>query len=111
MTPKHDLTQVPLPTAEQASALETLAHRVQSAIAFFEGRRDAFGERCAETEGKHLRVGVNSALVEASAMARLMFRKGLITAAEYFDVLIETWEQEVDSYRARIKTIDPRLEI
>jgi hypothetical protein len=109
--PKHDLTQVPLPTPEQASALEALAHRVQSAVAFFEGRRDAFGERCAETESKHLRVGVNSALVEASALARLMFRKGMMSAEEYFDTLIEQWEQEVDSYRVRIKRIDPRLEI
>jgi hypothetical protein len=108
---KHDFSQVPLPTAEQASALETLGHRVQSAVAFFEGRRDAFGERCAETESKHLRVGVNSALVETAALARLMFRKGLISAAEYYDTLIEAWEQEVDSYRARIKQIDPRLEI
>jgi hypothetical protein len=109
--PKHDLTQVPLPTPEQASVLEILAHRVQSAVAFFEGRRDAFGERYAETETKHLRVGVNSALVEASALGRLMFRKGLMTAAEYYDALIEAWEQEVDSYRERIKRIDPRLEI
>jgi hypothetical protein len=109
--PKHDLTQVPLPTPEQASMLEVLAHRVQSAIAFFEGQRDAFGTRCAETEPKHLRVGVNSALVETSAVARLMFRKGLISAKDYYDTLIEVWEQEVDSYRERIKRIDPRLEI
>lgn len=109
--PKHDTSQVPLPTPEQAEMLCSLAHRVQSAIALFEGRRDAFGERCAETEGKHLRVGVNSALVEASALARLLFRKGMMTAAEYYDALIETWEQEVDSYREKIKRIDPRLEI
>mgnify|MGYP003574965233 CR=1 FL=1 len=109
--PKHDLSQVPIPTPEQASALESLAHRVQSAVALFEGRRDAFGERCAETEGKHLRVGVNSALVETSALARLMFRKGMMSAGEYYDTLIEAWEQEVDSYRERIKRVDPRLEI
>lgn len=111
MTPKHDFSQAPEPTADQAAALESLAHRVQSAIAFFEGRRDSFGERYAETESKHLRVGVNSALVETSALARLMFRKGLLSAAEYFDALIEVWEQEVDSYRSRIKQIDGRLEI
>ena len=109
--PKHDLTQVPIPTAEQATMLEELAHRVQSAIAFFEGQKDNFGIRHAATEPKHLRVGVNSALVETSALARLMFRKGLVTAVEYYDTLIEAWEQEVDSYRERIKRIDPRLEI
>lgn len=80
--PKHDFTQLPVPTAEQASALETLAHRVQSAIAFFEGQKETFGIRHAETEPKHLRVGVNSALIEASALAALLFRKGVINAAE-----------------------------
>jgi hypothetical protein len=109
--PKHDLTQVPSPTPEQAGMIEGLMHRVQSAVAFLEGRRDAFGERCAETESKHLRVGVNSALVETGAIARLMFRKGLITAEDYYAALIEVWEQEVDSYRQTIKRIDPRLEI
>lgn len=28
-----------------------------------------------------------------------------------FDALIEAWEREVDSYRERIKRVDPRLEI
>lgn len=109
--PKHDLSQVPLPSPEQASALESLAHRVQSAIAFFEGRKEIFGGRVPETEPKHLRVGVNSALVETSALGRLMFRKGMMTATEYYDALIEAWEQEVDSYRERVKQVDPRLEI
>ncbi len=109
--PKHDQSQVPLPTPAQAARYESLAHRVQSAIALLEGRREAFGERYAEAEPKHLRVGVNSALVSTSALARLMFRKGLMTAVEYYDTLIEAWEQEVDSYRERIKRIDPRLEI
>jgi hypothetical protein len=40
-----------------------------------------------------------------------MFRKGMMSAEEYYDALIETWEQEVDSYRTRVKEIDPRLEI
>lgn len=109
--PKHDTSKVPFPTNEQGQKLLELGHRVQSAIAFLEGRRDAFGERCAETEPKHLRVGVNSALIEASALARLMFRKGLFTAAEYYDTLIEAWEQEVDSYRAKIKRVHPNVEI
>lgn len=109
--PNHDLSQLPVPTPQQAQRLESLTHRVQSAVALFEGRKDAFGERNAETEPKHLRVGVNSALVETSALGRLMFRKGLISATEYFDALIEVWEQEVDSYRQRVKGVDPRLDV
>lgn len=91
--------------------MESAAHRVQSAIAFFEGRRDSFGERYPSTEGKHLRVGVNSALVECSALAALLVRKGVFTAEEYFDALIEAWDAEVDRYRAEVKRIDARLEI
>lgn len=109
--PKHDFTQVPVPTEEQAAKLQELGHRVQSGIAFFEGQRDLLGTRYAEVEPKHLRVGVNSALIETSSLARVMFRKGLMTSEEYFDALIESWEQEVDSYREKVKRVDPRLEI
>jgi len=109
--PKHDTSQVPIPTPEQAAKLEALPHRVQSAIAFFEGQRDMLGTRYAELEPKHLRVGVNSALVEASAMAALLFRKGVFTAEEYYDALIEGWEREVDDYRARVKAIDGRIDV
>lgn len=109
--PKPDQSQTPYPTEEQEQKLQLLMHRVQSAIAFFEGRQEVFGERNAETEHKHLRVGVNSALIETSSLARLMFRKKLITSEEYYDTLIEGWEQEVDSYRARIKQRFPTVDI
>lgn len=109
--PKPDYSQVPLPSPEQGQRIADKMHRVQSAIAFFEGRRDSFNERCSETESKHLRVGVNSALVECSAMARLLFRKGLITSEEYFDTLEEAWDEEVGRYRARVKSIAPALDI
>lgn len=109
--PKHDTSKVPLPTIAQMQQMDSLQHRVQSAVAFLEGRRDSFGERCQETEPKFLRVGVNSALVETNALARLMFRKEMITAEEYYDTLIEVWEQEVDSYRGRLKQIYPNLEV
>lgn len=105
--PKKDETQVPMPTAHQAQQLTELPHRVQSAIAFLMEQP----QRLPQVEPKHLRVGVNSALLECSAMARLLFRKGLITSDEYFDTLIEAWEQEVDSYRSAIKNINPHLEI
>lgn len=109
--PKQDNSQLPRPTPEQSVTLQRLAHRVQTGIAFFEGRRDAFGERCQETESKHLRVGVNSALIEASAMSALLFRKGIINQEEYFDTLIEFWEAEVDSYQRKVKAIDGRINI
>lgn len=36
-----------------------------------------------EAAPKHLRVGVNSALVDSGALAHLLMRKGLITEEEY----------------------------
>lgn len=109
--PKKDESQVPVPTPEQAQAMLALQHRVQSGIAFLMGQAELKRARFQQCEPKFLRVGVNSALVETSALARLLFRKGLITADEYYNSLIEAWEEEVDSYRRLVKEIDGRLEI
>lgn len=109
--PKQDQSQTPPPTDEQAAKLRELGHRVQSGIAALADMHAASQQRFPQLEPKHLRVGVNSALVECSAMARILFRKRIITAAEYYDALIEVWEQEVDSYRVMLKQIDPRLDI
>jgi hypothetical protein len=108
--PRHDQPH-PVPTPEQAEKLQSLPHRVQSAIAFLQGHHELEGTRFPECEPKHLRVGVNSALIETSAVARLLFRKGVITAEEYYDTVIEVWEEEIDSYRKDLKDINPGLEI
>lgn len=50
------------------------------------------------TEPKHLRVGVNSAMVNQAALARLMIDKGIITADEYHAALADQMEAEVASY-------------
>ena len=109
--PKKDESQLPRPTPEQSKQLEALAHRVQSGVAFLENLAHTSGQRYQSTEPKHLRVGVNSALVECSAMSALLFRKGVITAEEYFDTMIEFWELEVTSYQREVKNIDPRYNI
>lgn len=109
--PKKDETQVPIATPEQSAQLHQLAHRVQSGVAFLQGQSEIKGERYESTEPKHLRVGVNSALVEASAMSALLFRKGLITSEEYFDTLIEFWGYEVDSYQQEVKAINGKYSI
>ena len=51
-----------------------------------------------ETTPKHLRVGVNSAMVEHSALARLLIAKGVITEAEYRESLAEGMREEVALY-------------
>jgi hypothetical protein len=61
------------------------------------GLREKLG-RSNETTPKHLRVGVNSAMVEHSALARLLVAKGVITEAEYSEALAEGMREEVALY-------------
>jgi hypothetical protein len=51
---------------------------------------------------KHLRVGVNSSMVEHSALTRLLITKGVITWAEYYGALADAMETERDLYAARL---------
>ncbi len=51
---------------------------------------------------KHLRVGVNSAMVETSALAEIMWEKGLCTREEYYKKLAEAYEREHASYEERL---------
>jgi hypothetical protein len=88
-----------IPTPEQAELLRSLPHRVQSAIAFIADNRARTGKRYESLEPKHLRVGINNALVEASAIGRLLMEKGIITPAEYYDSIIELLEEEVRRYQ------------
>lgn len=73
-----------------------LGHAMQSGVAF------TMPKAPKETEPKHLRVGVNSALVNSSALARLLMDKGLITEREYVEALVAGMEAEVESYRQRM---------
>lgn len=50
------------------------------------------------TEPKHLRVGVNSALSNSGALAKLLIAKGVITEEEYIIAVADQMEQERDSY-------------
>ena len=52
-----------------------------------------------ETTPKHLRVGVNSAMVETGALAKLLMEKGVFTEEEYYQALVEVMQNEVNLYR------------
>ena len=54
------------------------------------------------TEPKHLRVGINSALVDSAALAELLIRKGVITEAEYLEAIATAMEREAASYEQRL---------
>jgi hypothetical protein len=109
--PMRDDQFTPMPTLEQAAALESLGHQVQSAIAFLMSHTASNGQRHPETEPKHLRVGVNSAMVETAALGRLLLAKGIFTNTEYFEMLIKVWVEERDSYLQQLHAIDPRLSL
>lgn len=48
---------------------------------------------------KHLRVGVNSAMVEHAALVQVLLDKGIITEEDYYQALNKWMENEVKIYR------------
>jgi hypothetical protein len=58
-----------------------------------------------ETSPKHLRTGVNSALLDSAAVAGLLISKGLITLDEYEAALADGAEREQRSYEQRLSEI------
>lgn len=69
------------------------AHAMQSGVAF------KMGHDPHETSPKHLRVGVNSAMSDSSALAMLLMAKGLITEEEYVQAQADAMEREAELYR------------
>ncbi len=54
---------------------------------------------------KHLRAGVNSALVDSGAIAGLLVAKGLITEDELWTALADGAEREHQKYEAELSTL------
>lgn len=51
---------------------------------------------------KHLRVGIDSAMVNDAALVRLLVKKGLITEAEYAEEVRLEANRELDRYEDRL---------
>lgn len=51
---------------------------------------------------KHLRVGINSTLVDSAALVRLLIKKGLFTREEYAEELRLEMCREVDRYEDKL---------
>lgn len=56
-----------------------------------------------DTTPKHLRVGVNAAMVESAGLARLLVEKGIITFEEYHKAIADEMERERDRYVAYLE--------
>lgn len=83
-------------SAEDEARYERAAHAMQSGVA----AEIEYGIGAADP--KHLRVGVNSALVSAAAVAGLLMAKGIITQDELDAALAEQMEAEQKSYESRL---------
>lgn len=93
-----DPTHIPSPQALKAmERYEKAMHAMQSAIAF-ELQTDANQK---DKTTKSLRVGVNSCLVDFTALAQLLIKKGIIHEDEYLESLAEAAEAEVKRYEDR----------
>ena len=72
------------------------AHAMQSGVAIWMERGNK------ETEPKHLRVGINSAMSDQGALTRLLIEKGVFTEEEYVAAVADAMEREVAIYEARL---------
>jgi hypothetical protein len=84
-------------TREELTArYDAAAHAMQTGVAYehLTGSNDA--------APKHLRVGINSAMVNDAALVRLLMSKGIITDMEYLEALTVEMEAERDRYAARL---------
>lgn len=76
-----------------------LVHAMQSGVAMLMHHEPG------ETEPKHLRVGVNSALCDSGALAELLLAKGVFTEEEYLKAICTTLERDVKSYESKLEAI------
>lgn len=82
-----------MPTAKER--YEAAAHAMQTGVkAMMKFEEPDTGS----TSPKHLRVGVNMALIDSGALAGLLIRKGLIGQEEYEEALADMAEKEKARY-------------
>jgi hypothetical protein len=57
------------------------------------------------TEPKHMRVGIDSALLTSEALVKLLIAKGMLTEAEYVKALADAHEAEVCRTEAELEKL------
>jgi len=78
---------------------ERLAHGMMTGVGYVNQLDPA------QSNAKHVRVGVNCALVSHAALVRVLMAKGVITDLEYWTAIVEGMRDEVDNYSARLKEL------
>ena len=74
-------------------------HRMQTGVAYKMERNPS------ETQPKHLRVGINSAMSNHAALVELLIDKGVITEEEYQQAVFQSMRREADAYEKAINDI------
>ncbi len=87
-------------TREQVKLLQdryhAACHAMQTGVAYDQQYNPK------DKEPKHLRVGINVALCDHTALVRLLIDKGLITELEYWQAVTAEMDREVERYTAKI---------
>lgn len=73
-------------------------HGMQSGVA----AEMVLGAGSAATEPKHLRVGINAAMCDHSALVQLLIGKGIFTRDEYLTAIADAMEAEKARYEQRL---------
>ena len=84
--------------ARKDMTYEEACHAMQSGVAFDQGA----GSQCGNP--KYLRVGVNSAMCDHAALARLLINAGIITDEQYREAIRLEMIAEVERYEHRLST-------
>lgn len=74
-----------------------LCHAIQSGVAMMMNYNPK------DTQVKHLRVGVNMALADSAALAKLLMAKGVFTELEYWTALNAQLREEKDNYERLVR--------
>lgn len=75
------------------------AHRMQSGVAMMMSRGSA------ETDPKHLRVGINAAMSDQGGLVKLLISKGIITEEEYLNAIAEQMTEEANDYEKKVQEV------
>lgn len=82
--------------AAQDAEIRVLAHAIQTGVAY------VMGWDSKETDAKHLRVGINMALVANAGLAELLIALRVCTMGEIKDYQIAALKREVESYEKTV---------
>lgn len=91
--------------SELHARLLALGHAMQTGVAY------TMSIDPGETTPKHLRVGVNNAMIGVAAIADLLIQKGIFTEEEYVRSLITWTERDIASYQATLGQMYPDTKI